>query len=134
MDEKIEADDYKVMKKECEDKLKRLELSLSNMTRQKSNIMSIDRMVQKAIDALSNLKNYYRDADVHGKRELLGCIFRDKLKFDGKKYRTTRLNEAAGLIYQINRNLRENINGKDAKLSLLSREVVPTRIELISKV
>jgi site-specific DNA recombinase len=50
MDEKIEADDYKVMKKECEDKLKRLELSLSNMTRQKSNIMSIDRMVQKAID------------------------------------------------------------------------------------
>ena len=76
----------------------------------------------------------YKDADVHSKRELLGCIFREKLKFDSKKYRTTRLNEAAGLIYQINRGLRENINGKDAKLSLLSREVVPTRIELISRV
>ena len=81
-----------------------------------------------------SLHRLYLDGDVHLKRQILGSIFQEKLYFDGKKYRTMGLNEATGLIYQINRNLCENINGKDAKLSLLSREVVPTRIELISRV
>jgi site-specific DNA recombinase len=134
MDEKIDPDDFRMMKKDCEEKIKRLELSLSDLTRQKSNYLSIDRMILKAIEALSSLKRFYLDGDVHVKRKVLGSIFREKLRFDGKKYRTTRLNEAARLIYHINKGLRENTNGKDAKLSLLSREVVPTRIELISRV
>ncbi|HMF70095.1 MAG TPA: hypothetical protein VK616_01400, partial [Flavitalea sp.] len=130
MDDKIDPADFKLMKRECEDELKRLELRLSDLTKPKSNLMSIDRMILKAIQALSRLKTLYNDGDVTMKKEVLGCIFREKLKFDGKKYRTPRLNEAARLIYQINKGLRENINGKDADLSHLSREVIPTRIEL----
>ena len=91
-------------------------------------------MLLTAIKALSRLKRMYLDGDVQTKRALLSCIFREKLLFDGKKYRTTRLNEAAALIFHITKNLRENENGKDAPPAQLSREVVPTRIELISKV
>ena len=134
MDDKIDPSDFKIMKRECEDQLKRLELRLSTLTIPKSNPMSIDRMIGKAIHALSNVKKTYSDGDATTKKEVLGCIFREKLKFDGKKYRTPRLNEAARLIYHINRGLRENINGKDAKISHLSREVVSTGIEPISKV
>jgi len=99
MDDKIDPSDFKLMKRECEDQLKRLELRLSNLTIPKSNPMSIDRMIGKAIQALSNVKRAYVDGDVSKKKEVLGCIFREKLKFDEKKYRTPRLNEAARLIY-----------------------------------
>jgi site-specific DNA recombinase len=134
VEDQIEAADFKIIKRECEDQLKRFELALTNLTIPKSNSMSIDRMLLTAIKALSRLKRMYLDGDVQTKRALLGCIFREKLLFDGKKYRTTRLNEVAALIFHITKNLRENENGKDAPPAQLSREVVPTRIELISKV
>jgi site-specific DNA recombinase len=54
---------------------------------------------------------------------LLGCIFREKLLFDGKKYRTTLLNEAAAHIFYITKNLRGNENGKDTPHAHLSRDM-----------
>jgi site-specific DNA recombinase len=125
VDDKMEADDFKAVKRACEDNIRRLELALSALTAPKSNSMSIDRMVIKALEALSGLFRLYKDGDVYRKREVLGSVFREKLRFDGKKYRTTRLNEGAALIYQINKKLQENKNGKEPIFSALSREVVP---------
>lgn len=128
-DEKLDHSDFSIMKKECEEKIKRLEASLIEVKAQKSNTMSIDNMLIKAIEALSKLKNLYEEGNALTKREVLGSIYREKLRFDGKEYRTPRLNEAAHLIYQINKKLRANKNGKDRKPLRLSRVVPSAGIE-----
>jgi site-specific DNA recombinase len=128
-DEKLDADDYAIMKRECDEKLKRLEIALMDVKIQKSNTMSIDKMVLKAVEALSNLKTLYADGDVLKKREILGSIYREKLCFDGTEYRTGRLNDGAQLIFQINKGLRGNKNGKDRLSNRLSRRVLGAGIE-----
>jgi site-specific DNA recombinase len=128
-DEKLDHSDFAIMKKDCEEKIKRLEASLIEVRVQKSNTMSIDNMLIKAIEALSNLKSLYENGDALTKREVLGSIFREKLRFDGNEYRTPRLNEAAQLIYQINKKLRGNKNGKERDNLRLSRPVLGAGIE-----
>ena len=128
-EEKLDVEDYALMKKECEEKLKRLEIQLMEVKVQKSNTISIDKMVLKALEALSKLNLLYQEGDVLQKREILGSIFREKLCFDGTDYRTGRLNDAAQLIFQINKKLRGNKNGKDREPSRLSRAVLRAGIE-----
>lgn len=128
-DEKLDHNDFAIMKKDCDDKIKRLEASLAEVKVQKSNTMSIDNMLIKAIETLSNLKSLYENGDALTKREVLGSIFREKLRFDGNEYRTPRLNEAAQLIYQINKKLRGNKNGKERDILRLSRPVLKAGIE-----
>ena len=128
-DERLEAEDYAIMKKDCEEKIKRLELKLSEAAVQKSNTVSIDNMLLEAIEALSRLDSLYNDGDAFVKKQVLGSIYREKLRFDGKEYRTPKLNEAAELIYQINKTLRHKKNGKDCKPLHLSRSVLRAGIE-----
>jgi site-specific DNA recombinase len=90
-DEKLDHDDYKIMKRECEEKLKRLELALTDAKVQNSNQLSIDNMLLKAIEALSKLNELFLEGDILKKREVLASIFREKLGFDGFNYRTGRI-------------------------------------------
>jgi len=129
-DEKLEAEDFAIMKKDCEEKIKRLEVLLSEARVQKTNTASIDEMVLKAIEALSKLKKLYFDGDALTKRAILGSIYREKLRFDGNGYRTQRINEAALLIFQINKQLEVKKNGKERDLLRLSRSVARRGIEL----
>ena len=128
-DEKLEPEDYAVMKKESDEKLKKLEAALSEMKIQKSNTASIDNMVLKAVKALSRLESLYEDGNAITKRTILGSIYREKLQFDGKSYRTARINEAAALIYMINSKLDGNKNGKVRDNLRLSRQVLRAGIE-----
>lgn len=123
-DEKLEPEDYAIMKKECDEKLKRLEAALTEMKIQKSNTASVDNMVLKAVKALSRLESLYEDGNAIMKRTILGSIYREKLQFDGKTYRTARINEVAKLIYMINNELVGNKNGKERLSNRLSRRVL----------
>lgn len=128
-EEKIEPDDYAIVKKDCTEKIKRLEATLSEMKVQKSNTASIDNMVLKAVKALSRLESMYEDGNAITKRTILGSIYRQKLQFDGQNYRTGRINEVAALIYQINSKLGGNKNGKERLSNRLSRRVLRAGIE-----
>jgi site-specific DNA recombinase len=128
-DEKLDHGDYKIMKRECEEKLKRLEIALTEAKVQSSNQSSIDHMLLKAIEALSKLNELFSDGDILKKREVLGSIFREKLGFDGFNYRTGRISEPARLIFQINKELRHKKNGKDRLPNRLSRSVLRAGIE-----
>jgi RNA processing factor Prp31 len=66
-----------------EDRIKRLELELTEAKVQNSNLSSVDKMLLQAIEALSKLSSFYEACDVLKKRELLGSIFREMLRFDG---------------------------------------------------
>jgi site-specific DNA recombinase len=106
-DEKLDHDDYKIMKRECEEKLKRLEIALTEVKVQNSNQLNIDNMILKAIEALSKLNELFLEGDILTKREVLGSIFREKLGFDGCNYRTARISEPAKLSCSLYLNIRE---------------------------
>ena len=60
---------------------------------------------------MSNLKNLaqiYREADIEGKRVVIGSTFSKKWDFSDLKGRTAYLNKSVELIYMINKKLRNN--------------------------
>jgi hypothetical protein len=69
-------------------------------------------------EALSNIKSLFNEGDALTKREVLGLIFHEKLRFNRNEYRTPRLNEAAQLVYQINRKYVQIKAGKKLLLQL----------------
>ena len=93
-----------------------------------------DKLINKAVSTLSHLDIIYSEANITKKREIISSIFPEKLSFDGFQYRTPRINEGARLIFQINNKLRTIKNRKETNFLSLSGKVVPTRIELVSKV
>ncbi len=133
LSEDIDSIDYRTIKSECENKLVRLEAKLADTTENTTTI-SIDKLIDKAVSTLSHLDIIYSETNVTRKREIISSIYPEKLSFDGMQYRTPRINEAVRLIYHINNELARTINRKDFNFSLLSGMVVPTRIELVSKV
>jgi site-specific DNA recombinase len=76
----------------------------------------------------------YESGTVAQKRQIISSMYPEKLTFDGSQYRTPRLNEAVRLIYTLDKGFVEMKNRKNNEFSCLSGEVVPTRIELVSKV
>lgn len=75
------------------------------------------------------LDNLYYLADTARKHRIIGSIFPEKLIFDGKAYRTARVNEAIRLIRTLDKGFGENKNGNDALFLHHSREVAGTGIE-----
>ena len=61
-DGNLNHEDFSILKRDCEEKIKRLEATLSEAKVQKSNTMSI-YMFQKPLNALSNLKLLYEEGD-----------------------------------------------------------------------
>jgi site-specific DNA recombinase len=80
------------------------------------------------------MDNFYDEADVNGKRQIISSIYPEKLVFDGEAYRTKRLNEAVRLIYKLGEGFSEKENRKNEGKTRVSGWVVPARIELTSKV
>ena len=60
-------------------------------------------------------------------------VIPEKIEFDGKKCRTTRINDVLRYILQIDKELDENKKGQISKNMSLSRVVESPRIELGSK-
>ncbi|MFD2146972.1 recombinase family protein [Mucilaginibacter antarcticus] len=63
-DDKLDTDDFRIMKKECEEQIRRLELNLAEAKGKNSNVLSIDRMISQAISALYQLRKLYLSCDV----------------------------------------------------------------------
>lgn len=125
--------DYKEIKKECEDRLAKLEGQLA----EKSNTVSvgsIEKSLDKAIQTLTNIDVMFDKGTVTDRRTIISSIFPEKITFDGSQYRTPRLNSVANYIYLINSNLHQIKNRKSEDFFHLSGMVAPSRIELLSNV
>ena len=74
------------------------------------------KIADKTSKSLFTLTN---QSDIYGKQRLIGSIFPENIEFDGKKCRTTRINDVLRYILQINKKLPENKKGQiSRKLSL----------------
>lgn len=93
--EDIDADDYRTIKSESEERINRLEAKLAVSITDTPNI---EPLLEKAIAKISQLDVLYKNGSIVQKRNIISSMFPEKLTFDGFQYRTTRVNEAISLI------------------------------------
>jgi len=102
LDDTIDANDYKTIKAECENKLLSLEAKLTGFGK---TSFDFEGCLNKALHNLSRLQITYNEGNVEAKRGIIGSIYPEKVCFDGTAYRTARVNDVAHLIYLINNKL-----------------------------
>lgn len=114
---KIEVEDFRAMKKEYTTKLEKLEAKLSDDLEVED---SIEALLNRGIKSLLSLDRRYIEADIEDKRKIIGSMYPEKLRFDGQRLRTNRVNEVAMRIYKVNRILQRKkgrTNGGNSNLS-----------------
>lgn len=122
----LDGNDFRLIKVESENQITRLEAQLAELSTQTFNIESI---LVKAINNLTNLVSLYQNGDISLKREIIGSMYPEKLTFDGSQHRTTRLNEAIALIYQISNNLEGKKGRANYDFSCLPSEAPDAGLE-----
>lgn len=131
INDQISPEDYGVIKKQLEDKIYNLNKNINVFNQNKENI---NNLIKSLSNSLKNLEKAYFEAETALKREIIAAIFPEKLVYHDEGYRTPRMNEGVELIYLINKELSEIKNETNSLKTGLSREVLPTRFELISMV
>ncbi len=126
----LEADDYRTIKSETEEKINRFEAKLAVSIRDTTNI---EPLLTTAISNISHLDVLYTKGSVTQKRKIIGSMFPEKLTFDGFRYRTTRVNEAINLMLLINKKLKDKKNGTNRLFPDLSQREVPSGFEPLWK-
>lgn len=117
----IETDDYRSMKAENEEIVRRLEAKLTATVSDTNNIESL---MTSAVSNIAQLGELYENGNVMQQRKIIGSVYPEKLTFDGVNFRTERLNEALTMMLLINRKLEGKKNGTNQLISDLSHEVI----------
>ncbi|NGF55351.1 recombinase family protein [Parapedobacter sp. SGR-10] len=128
LSETIDDEEYLDIKRECKEKIERLEeqLSKDGLNTKKTNI---DKTLDKALQHIQNIPKLYREGGIQTKRAIIGSIFPEKLEFDGKTYRTARMNVIANHIFQLNNGLALKKNRTNENIFHLSCLVARRGIE-----
>jgi site-specific DNA recombinase len=113
----LDGSDYKQIKSEAERKIAYLEGKASDLSK---GCVSIEPLLDKALNSLTRLDKLYTEADTKRKREIISSMYPEKLTFDGMCYRTSRLNEAVELIYKLGEDFSQNEKGQISKKTNLS--------------
>ncbi len=80
-------------------------------------------LIENAFQHLENFKQTYTNSAISHKKKLISSIFPEKIEFDGKKCRTTRINDVLRYILQIDKGLGGNKKGQISRNMSLSRVV-----------
>jgi site-specific DNA recombinase len=103
-------------------KSKKLELSseIQNLKLEKQQLSSYEKesvkFINFGIHVIQNVGELFKNAKIHTKQRLLSSIFKEKLVFDGEKYRTPILNKGIELLSKSIVAL-ESLKNKNGRLS-----------------
>ena len=128
LSEIIDDEEYLEIKDECRKRIESLEGQLSKDGSDAKKI-NIDKSLDRALKYIENIPKLYSEGEISTRRDIIGSIFPEKLEFDGKTYRTARMNVIANHIFQINNGLIQNKNRRSDYKNHFSCLVVPTGIE-----
>lgn len=84
----IEPSDFKAIKADCEESIRRLEAKMAVIADKPLVKMGVDKLVDKVIKNLCQLDQLYENADNAAKRQIICALYPEKLHFDGEAYRT----------------------------------------------
>ena len=110
--EEIDSDDFKILKKECNDELKKLEGLLSEVPARSQSLKTIEGLLDTVIEKFTNIDERYAKAELPEKRKIIGSMYVEKISFDDVKHRTAKVSEPLDLILLINNKLKDKKNGK----------------------
>ena len=127
LSEIITDEEYLEIKKEDKEQIEKLETQLNDKPIE--NKVDLPRLLEKALETLTNIRKVYTEGDIAVKRQIIGSIFPEKLEFDGNHYRTTRINAVAHYIFQINNGLSQNRNRRNDNNNHFSCYVDPQGFE-----
>lgn len=129
-DGNMDADTFSRARSRYRGELLKLEAELRQSASTESEYT---RYLKSGIDLLERLPQVYQSSSLTVKRELFGSIFSEKVYFDKKTCRTTRINEAVALILATSKALGHKKTGQPFKNLELSGQVEATGIEPVSK-
>lgn len=118
----IEPDDFKIIKRECEAATSQLEAKLITLMEQEQHI---GPLIEAGLSSLENIVEHYETKDSYIKRQIIDSIFPEKLVFDGVGFRTTKVNEAVQVIFNLGAAFSQIKMGQVESISDLSHEVNP---------
>ncbi len=118
--DKLDDDDYRQVKTECQKQTEVLEDKLRLMNAE-GRETGISKKLDDALNTICNLSKLYAKADTEGKRAITCSMFPEKLVFDGTAFRTPRLNSIAEFIFLTNKALsKKKDRHKTSKVSNVS--------------
>src|SRR5690606_30186064 len=120
----LDATEYKAIKVECERKINLLEAKLAATTPQQQED-DIEKYLDRALYNLACIDTRYQEADIKGKRQIIGSIFMEKLQFSENGYRTAKVNEVVTMITTLEAAFIRNKKGQTSDIANLSKEVIP---------
>jgi site-specific DNA recombinase len=98
-DEEISSADYKEIKNLYEPEIAKLLAKKQELSRVDNNLITY---ITTAAKVLRTLPDYYQKASLSTKQRVISSIYPEKLTYENKSYRTTRINEAVRLISKPN--------------------------------
>ncbi|WP_186758600.1 hypothetical protein [Echinicola salinicaeni] len=117
IDEKLDIEDYRMVKRSCEEEIERLE---AKGTKIESIItQDIPEKVKKALEMAESLDLLFDTADLGIRRKIIDSIFPENIVFYGKQHRTARVKGFFLAIYQINSMIafKKKISPKSKKIN-----------------
>jgi DNA invertase Pin-like site-specific DNA recombinase len=123
----IDDNTYFKVKAELEAKKTEFQVKLNSLNALQPEFSSY---IQNSSSLIKNLVGFYEQADVEIKKKLIGSIFTGKIYFENNNYRTTKINEAIELIFNIDKGLNENCSAKNAEQS----SVAPSSIQFSNQI
>ena len=127
LSEAIDVEDYRLIKAESEEQTRKLEAQLNTTG---ADNFDVEKMINEALTSFTCLDELYINSEIAHKREIISSIFPEKLIFDGFNYRTTRLNEAVQLIFNLDKGFKKIKRGQIDEIFKMSPMVTPQRLEL----
>lgn len=127
VDGKIEQEQYSETMSRYNNQKRTLNDDLNNIKLLNSEYLG---WLKNGVDLMSNLKLHYVKSGIREKQQLISSIFPEKFVFDGKKCRTTRINDVLRFILQIDKGLDKNKSGQLSKKIELSTLVESPRVLL----
>jgi site-specific DNA recombinase len=113
LDSSISDEVFKSKDKELKDEIDKLKVEKGQLNEYEKDTQ---KFIQFGIHMIQNVGTMFEKASVNIKQKLLSSIFKEKLVFDGEKYRTLKLNKGIELITNTVKAL-ELIKTKNGKLS-----------------
>ncbi|RKR82362.1 DNA invertase Pin-like site-specific DNA recombinase [Mucilaginibacter gracilis] len=119
LSDEIDAAEFRKVKDDASEQVVRLEAKLNTVMEQSSNLLNIRPIAEKAILNLEMLDRFFDDSTIAGQRYLVGMLFPEKLTYSEGGCRTTKMNEAASVIYVKNKELQAKKMGQKSVLKTL---------------
>lgn len=126
LDNEITPKEYKEIKIETEESIKRLKLKQADLNENNENLAE---QIDFCVALLSKIDSYYEIADIQTKQKIISSVFPEKLIYDKNKYRTVYIEEAVELLCLKNNKLESSKTGKHPINGVLSYMVAPPGIE-----